>query len=798
LTQGLCIPPCALPSDCAPSLTPAIAATLYSCVDGSCSLHCANDLTCGQGLVCKSGLCAVADCKTMSDCPAGQYCTSATYGRCAPFQTCAQTPECPANFECRPFATGQCPPGFSCTTSVCQELPTCLIDADCLPGGKPQPGKAPAYCQEGHCQETTQCAGPAGCGALKACVAGLCVPGVCRGLTDCPAGQACVDGACGAAPDAADIAQLKLSPTKAVLAIGDTLKFTLIAYRLDGSSFPLPQGAFSVVDELGLSTSAATIDSAGTLTAAAAGKVVVRAQVTGAPIPAREAPVTIAAALTSGRRVLVVAQADGAPLSGVQVRGCEGAALDAPCATFTDVSTGADGQALFPSFGAGLATFTAVSPAVRADGLPSFDRASVVATLAADVFLPLGDNPVQAAAGYTAAIQFSEVHSSGQYWAGFAALSAGDLPDLELSTLLGETFQVALPGVGQTVPVPGSVVLYTSPGFGIPQQVKAKSFGLGQAGVRSAVAFAGRAELNQALSMRSLDFLAYAGAMDYALQPAVTVESRPRVPDTADLNNNGLCASPTKCPSGSENVPDYATFPALSFSPRRQQNRRTEVVLPSVPTTLDTVVVAAVEVSFEGGVFPLGFSSSTAGAPQNGGRAVPAVTLRSGAPYGGTEVATPGIWALATSAASMGGTAGGSATARLTHGAVLPTRVVVKPFLPITARSAYSPLTRIFTPGQPDWNAAASAGAGLAKVVLSGTGSRHVVYFEMSGSQTAVRVPEGPAGSGVDPATQGAVALQVVALELTAGTTATEVFTLRGPNLWQLANYLDGYSRFQP
>lgn len=587
-------------------------------------------------------------------------------------------------------------------------------------------------------------------------------------------------------------------PTRAVLAVGDTLKFTLIAYRLDGSSFPLPQATFSVVDELGAPTSAASIDSAGTLTAAAAGKVVVRGEVSGAPIPAREAPVTIFAAVTAGRRVRVVAQSDGAPLSGVRVRGCEGATLDTACVAFVDTTTGLDGEALFASFGAGPATFTAVSPALRSDGAPRFDRASVVATTAADVFLPLGDNPLQAAAGFTAAIQFSEVHSSGQYWAGFAALSAGDLPDLELSTLLGETFQVDLPGVGQKVPVPGSVVLYTSPGFGIPQQVKARSLGLGQAGVRSAVAFAGRAELNQALSMRSLDFLAYAGAMDYALQPAVTVTSRPRVPDTADVNNNGLCASPTKCPTGTEDVPDYAAFPALSFSPHRQQNRRTEVVLPSVPTTLDTVVVAAVEVSFEGGVFPLGFSSSTAGAPRNGGRAVPAVTLRSGAPYGGTEVATPGIWALATSAASMGSNLGGSVTARLTHTPVLPTRVVVKPFLPITARSSYSPLTRVFTPGQPDWNATSSAGAGLAKLVLSGTDERHVVYFEMSGSQTAVRVPEGPAGSAVDPAGQNAVTLQVVALELLSGTTATEAFTLRGPNLWQLSNYLDGYSRFQP
>ena len=37
------------------------------------------------------------------------------------------------------------------------------------------------------------------------------------------------------------------------------------------------------------------------------------------------------------------------------------------------------------------------------------------------------------------------------------------------------------------MPVPGAVVLYTSPGFGIPQEVKGRSLGVAQPGLRATV-----------------------------------------------------------------------------------------------------------------------------------------------------------------------------------------------------------------------------------------------------------------------------------------------------------------------
>ncbi len=796
VTQGLCVPPCASAADCAPGLDPAIATALYQCFQGACSRHCLNDVTCGQGLICRDGLCEVSDCATMSDCLAGQYCTSATFGRCVEFKPCGSSSECSANTECRPFAQGQCPPGFPCQTPLCQELPTCLVDSDCGLAGNPLPGRDPAFCQDGHCQPTTTCADPVDCAAPLTCVGGLCVPGSCRGQLDCPSGEACVDGACGPAPAAGDIDRLRLTPKRATLEVGDTLRFSLVAFRLDGSSFPLAAGTFEVVDLAGAPSAAATVDATGLVTAVGPGELKIRGSVPGANVAAQEARLTVYAQVDGGRRVLVVEEASGLPIPGTVVRGCEQSLSEETCVAPIEATTSATGEALFPAFGPGPATFTAMSPAVRADGLPKYDRVSVVGVTAGDVYLPLSDNPVAGAAGFEASILFTDVHSTGAYWAGFAALSASDLPAVDLTALLGEPFYVNAPAIPQPVPVPGSVVLYTSPGLGIAREIKGQSYGLGQPGLRRSVAFAGRTALAQLASVRSVSVLAYAGALDYALQPETAVSLFPLVSDADDINGNGLCDDPTRCPGGTEQVPDYAHFARLSFTPRRQQNLRTEVVVPDVPASLDTVVVASVETSAEEGLFPLGFASGAAGVPQGGARPVDPIALRSGAPYGGAETATPGIWALATSAQAAGTSVSGDLTARLTHSATLPTRVLVDPFLPIAEGSTFTPATRAFSPGQPAWSDAALAGATLAELVISGADGRHRVYFALQADQTTVWVPQGPPGGGNDPAGEEAASVRVVVLDV-AGVPADGVFTLARQNLGNLPEFLAGYSRFQ-
>ncbi|MBI3183893.1 MAG: hypothetical protein HYZ28_17285 [Myxococcales bacterium] len=798
VTQGLCIPPCSLPTDCAPGTDPRLAAALYVCTEGRCLRRCISDPSCGPGLICESGTCAVAQCRTTADCPSGQYCTDPDFGRCREYQLCSRSSDCPKNYECRAFLPGQCPPGFDCTRTVCQELPRCLIDTDCVNPANPTQRRA--FCEDGHCQPTTRCTSPTQCAQGMACIGDLCVPGACRGHPDCPPAQACVDGACASAPAPADVNLLSIAPKSALAQVGDTVKFTLIAYRLDGSSFPLWSGSFAVLDPQGNPSGAVSVDSTGRATALAAGSWIIRGSVSGANVAPQDASLTVYAAAPAGqKRVLVVEAASGSPIAGVKVLGCDSPPASGPCPSPVEIVTGADGQALFPFTGA-TASFSAASTAVRSDGLPRYDRVSVLATSAGDVLLPLSENPVHGAAGYNGSISFADVHSTGAYWAGYAVLSMGDLPDLDLATLLGEPFMVDLPGILPRFPVPGSVVLYTSPGFGIPQEVKGRSLGLGQAGSRTAVAFAGRSDIDMLQALRSTELLAYTGAMDYAVQPGVSAAHRPRVPDYADVDGDGLCAQPQKCPQGSEDVPDYVSFAPLALRPGREQLRRTEIVIPNLPVYLDTVIVSAVETGYASGVLPLGFSSRGAGPPgQDGTRPVQSILLRSGAPYGGVEIGEPGIWALAASASQSGGLLGsrGTVSARLTRSPLLPAKVLIAPFLPAALGSSFSPSSRTLSPGQPAWNSVYSMGGELARVVLTGTQQRHQVYFVVQGSQTAVRVPDSPAAPGIDPAGQANARLEVVAMDLKAGVTAGEALTLAGPNLWNLSLAIDGYSRFE-
>jgi hypothetical protein len=760
-----------------------VANLLFVCQGGACLRRCINDVSCGgQGLICEAGLCARADCATLADCPAGQYCTSATTGRCREYRVCQSRSECPENTDCQPFGANACPPGFDCALKICQELPRCLIDADCT---------APAFCQQGYCQPSTACPTGGPCPAGQICVAQRCVPGGCRGHADCPTGQACTDGACRSAPAASEISTLALSPRAAVLTVGGSMKLSLVAFTFTGESFPFIAGSYTVVDSSGTPSDAATVTPLGELTTVSAGTVRIQAGVSNPGVAPVEATLTILPALTSGRRVTVVDASTGRPLSGVEVLGCDAPPTAAPCPAPITVTTGTSGTANFPSFTGTTASFSAVSPELRSDGYPRYDRVSVAATGARDVLLPLGENPVHGAAGFNASIQFSEVHSAGPLWLGFSLLSAGDVPDLDLATLLGETFFITVPGLPQPVPMPGSAVAYAASGFGSPVELKGRSLGLGQAGRRAAVAFAGRSDLALAANLGSTDLLAYTGAMDYTLQAFTPVPLRPRVPDTTDLDADGRCSDTTRCPQGPEELPDYFALPGFSHRPRREQLRRTEVVLPRLPAGLDTAIASTVELSAEAGLIPLGLSSRTGGAPApDGTRPLDPILLRSGVPYGGVEIGTPGIWAFATRAAE----ARGDTTGRLVRHSSLPTQVLIPPFLPMPA-GTYSAAQRTFTPGAESWTALSRAGAELARITFTGPRSRHVVLLPLMEGQPSLHLPDSPPGIEEDPSSQESATGEIISMDLSAPTTFDELLAVGGANLMALSLHLDAYSR---
>lgn len=785
VTSGTCVPVCNWPTDCAPGIDSRLAFALWNCDEGTCKRRCTADLQCGAtSLICLGGTCEAAQCTTFADCPTGRYCSSATFGRCLTLTACTDASQCGINYECRAFSQLECPPGFDCATKLCLELPLCIADQDCV--SLSDAGVTPTgYCEQGHCQRSTGCTINAQCTSPDICIGGVCVPGICREHADCDGGY-CVAGACTPEITMPEVSSLVLSPTSAIVLEGDTLQLTLRGLRFSGTGTPLSLAVYEVLDADGGVSSLATVSDAGVLTAISAGDVKLRAQLAGNTARSNLASVHIVPALMMGRRVIVTDAATGQPLPGALVRACQG-----DCSTPTDVVAGADGIAAFPLLDNQPASFTVVPVDVRSDGLPAHERATLLSTTVADVALPLRENPVHGAAGFNGSVGFNHVSSSGNVWAGFIAVSMSDVASMTPSRLLGDNFMTEIPGVGQSIPVPGAVVIYTSPGLGIPQDVKTKALGFAQPGVaRFAQAWAGRTSTSLLTSIRSIDLLSYLSAFDFQQQAGLDFSSWAYVPDVTDVDGDGQCTSTTTCPSGTEDVPDYGHFTTTPFLPDAPQRLRTEVVVQPIPSAFDTVLVASALFDARAGVLPTGFASKTANpAGDNGLREVGTVVVHGGQASNGTEVAQPGIWAIAMN------NAGTSSSARLSNPAHLDTKVLLRPFLPAPADPSWDVGTRTFHPGST-WSSIYANGGEVGRVSLTGSETRHVLYFPMANGQTEVVWPGvPPGGPGQEPTAQGQVTIELVALDLVSNVALDALFDARGVTLANPSSIIDGYSR---
>ncbi len=758
---------------------------MWDCDEGTCKRRCTTDIQCGAtSLICLGGTCEAAQCTTFADCPAGRYCSSATFGKCLTLNTCTTTSQCDLNFECRAFNQLECPPGFDCTQKLCLELPLCIADQDCV--SLTDAGvTATGYCEQGHCQRSTSCTVDAQCTNGDICIGGVCVPGICREHADCDGGY-CIAGVCNPPIANFEVSSLQLAPTSAIVIEGDTLQFTLRGLRFTGTGTPLSSATYEVFELDGGASSLATVSDAGLLTALSAGDVKIRAQLAGNTALSNFASVHIVPALMMGRRVIVTDAATGQPLVGALVRACQG-----DCASPIDVTAGADGIAAFPLLDNQPASFTVVPVDVRSDGLPAHERATLLETTVQDIAIPLRENPVHGAAGFNGSISFSHVSSSGNFWAGFIAVSMSDVASMTPQRLLGDNFATEIPGINQSVPVPGALVLYTSPGLGIPQEVKSKALGFAQPGAtRFAQAWAGRTSTTLLTSIRSIDLLSYLSAFDFQQQTSLNFPSWAYVPDVSDVDGDGQCSDTTTCPMGTEDVPDYGHFTSTPFTPDAPQRLRTEVVIQPIPSTFDTVLVASALFDARAGVLPTGFASKAANpAGDNGVRDVGSVVVHGGQASNGTEVAQPGIWAIAIN------NAGTSSSARLTNPAHLDTKVLLRPFLPAPADASWDVGTRTFHPGS-SWASIYSNGGELGRVSLTGTDTRHVLYFPMRNGQTDVVWPAvPPGGPGQEPTSEAQISFELVALDLVSNIPLDTLFDARGVTLANPSSIIDGYSR---
>lgn len=784
IASGACLPRCQRASDCAPSLDPTAANALFNCFDGACVRRCTADLQCGSAqALCQDGLCRPSQCSTQGDCPLGRYCTAASSGRCLDYTPCTNDAACPANYRCGRFTEATCPPGFDCTQALCQELPRCVADADCRPiGASPQPMTSTAYCADGHCQPSKVCAATAGCDAGFECVASTCVPFSCRGDGDCAGGQRCLDGACQTPPPAADYALLRLFTPRPFVIEGENVQLRLIAQTFTGLSVPVAQATYSVVDDQGQPSTRATVTSAGLVSAIVAGGITVRASVTGAAVAPASVRLTILP-LPSGRRVIVVDE-DDQPIAGALVAACRVGDCAAPVQATTDAlgiaPLGLDG---------GAAHVTVTAPGLRSDGLPARERATVLATSADDLLVPLRGNPVKAATGFSGTVSFNEVRSSGSYWLGYLVASARDLTALTPARLQGDSFAIDLPGVSQNLPFPSPVVLSTSPGFGIGQQIKSRALGFAEPGERAIVGFAGRGSPEQLGLLRSFDPLSYLGAFDVDVREPLTIPPyRPLVPDTADVDGDGLCTDMMRCPMGTESVPDWANFVRTTSQPKRPQSRRTEVTVPRVASATTSVLLLSLQLDPKLGAVPLGLSQATPGAQgRDGTRPVSPVSLRSAPPFGFFQGLPGGVLALAVRGEA-------ALSARLSRADVLPARVAVQPFLPVPTGVAIDPSRRTATPAQPAFGSIRGAGGELMRLSVDGSQVRHTIYAAIGAGDGAVSVPVLPASSpGVDPLGESGSAVELTIFDLTAPTTVDDVLDTPGVHLTTVGTALDGY-----
>lgn len=770
-SQGLCVPPCTTAQQCAPGVDANLALALYACEAGTCFQRCVNDGSCGGGLICLEGLCTAPECFSRADCAPEAYCTRATGGQCLPYRACTEDSQCPENFGCSAFPAGECPPEVDCAATVCRENPLCAIDQDCAP---------PAFCGDGHCQPTVSCDGATPCPPGRDCVGGTCVPHVCRGHADCPSGEWCSDGAC--RPTVLTPAALSLFADARVVQMGDSLPLSLVGFAAGAlGGTPLANATWEITDETGAPTARATVDDTNLLTAVAAGPIQLRATVAGATVSSNPLSLEVVAAPGEGEtRVVVMDAATLQPLQGVRVLGCEAPPADGPCAVPLELLTDASGSVLFP-FASASAAFSASSSALRGDGFPAWDRASIPRTSARTVILPLRPNRLHADAALTFGFSLQSAPGDGAWWVGLPIASLPSVHEAEPRQLLGEPFVVRMPGVNASATVPGALTLsFEAQGFGGPIPLKERSRVIATAGERGVIGFGGRIDVPLASAFGGTSLLQYLGGLGAALAAPFAVSHGPHVPDVGDLDGDGLCPDPGVCPSGSEDRPAYPGTNNRVFGSFRPQPLRTEIAPPPLPDGLSTALVLQVQQRAGSGLLPFGLSSRTAGvAAPDGTRPVAPIVLRSATPAAGYEAATPGTLVIATNL-DANGLPQGSFSLRQTRGPRLDETVSPPALLPLPRLGVFEQTARRWT---ADPASRAVLGAVAYRVVLQGPDSAHVVHLPLEWASDPVRVPETPAGAGTDAASSSLSSLtEETAIELSFGNTFDDAFDLRGPS----------------
>jgi len=702
------------------------------------------------------GICRPAECASALDCSASNtLCGDPDHGRCVGITPCAGQSDCAASESCG--FPSPCPTGYDCSPGkeFCIERASCGVDADCA---------QQQFCDQGYCYDASNCVIKSDCSNAFDCVGGICVPGLCRGAGDCLSSEICSAGQCVAIGSTTGVDRVTILTPAGHLLTGETLALSAVAYDANGAAIT---GA--VISWSSSADTSVSVDATGLATG---GSVAGTAQIVAASGGKQDSvTLTLLPAATGDLRVSVVDAESGASIvsATVQVVPASGSPLEASVDSL------------------GVATFA--GPVAAPFSVHVFDSThdyvSLFSLSEMDVVVPL---PVQSdpgiAGGLTGAMSYANVTSVGDASVGLAGLSFGQsLTELDLNAVMGDSFTVTIPGVGQSIALPGGMTAEAT-FAGFPIQLKTTWYGTGAPGLRAVWAFAGKMGFDRfqgggGAAGTLAGILPLFGIFEHGLVPRLVLSQQPKIVDGADINGNG---------NTSELVPDWKAFPSQTLAPSQRQNLRVFVDPSPMPVlggvTADSLILMAGVRSGRLGLTPLGLTASQLANP--GDSTVPAVTMSMAPVYGGLESGEYQLLAMAvnTTGQGLGGAGPTAASVRVVTDATLPANVTLGSFLPFPEATSFSVSTRMLS-------AESVIAASLHRDVVTGATRRWVVYGPSTGGSWALPVP--PTGME-DPVTSGAGGLTVGVVELSVGDYQSLTGT-SGATLQQLDALTAAYSR---
>lgn len=626
------------------------------------------------------------------------------------------------------------------------------------------------------------CSKSADCGAGEICEDAVCRPPACGNDSECGGNEQCIGGACEAKVADSKVASCTVLPTNGILKDGATKAFTVVAKDTDGTTLAYKGAVEYTVDEAGRAAVAGNVVTGG----AAAGTVKVSAKV--GSVDCAAATVTNYAKPETGKTRIVVADLHTQqPIEGasVVVDGAEGVdtavdgtvTIDSPANAYT-ISVFHDDYAWVTIVGTSSKDLLVYTKQAQ-------DPATFTGSMTARDFDNLSD------------IQ-GTVHLALQ-----GSSIAGNLYDLELATLLGNTAEtdIDLGSIKETVPLPeGTVIGLGEQMFRGPSKDGAPGFQIvASPGVRTLWALGGNAQIGTIIEALG----PVIGGGDIEIGPILSslLPVLGRLQSGALTGLNGV-ANETTSIMGSDGKSKLKLDTLLRL--------RVEAALPKLPSytvagetiQFGEAVVLGGALNGSQGLVPLGLTAGIdtdkdgiVDADEEAGTGAGKLALRLAPLHSGMETSKYAVLALAASIDSLIGGAGIALSGLVTYPATLgfnegkPGAVTVgTKFLDVPSEAAIN--GRVLTGSKVD-------GASFQRLSIGNGDAEWLVYFAPKGE--AITVPAAPAGKTDRFAVAGTdvpgTLLNTVRLGLT-GTAPSfdDVVSFNSANLDDVSDHLDGFS----